>query len=370
MGWTSPGSCSIRWRANSRTPETLRNAARQYLALIFAALLSLGCSREEPPVREQQFIAFGTLINVGLYGTDEATAQRAFGELQQLFDAKHRDWHAWEPGPLAELNRALAERGEAEVPATILPLLAPARRLSLASDGLFDPAIGGLLALWGFQSDDPPARPPEAEALAAQLALHPSMAELDLQGNRLTTRNRAVQLDFGAFAKGYVAQLGGEHLQRLGIDNAIVAVAGDIRAVGRHGARAWRVGIRHPRAAGILAATELHDGESISTSGDYERYFTYDGRRYHHLLNPRTGMPADNAMSVTVIAADGATADAAASALFIADNQEWPRIARALGVDQVMRVARDGVVHLTPAMAERLRIEADPAPEIRVQALP
>jgi FAD:protein FMN transferase len=117
-----------------------------------------------------------------------------------------------------------------------------------------------------------------------------------------TTRNRAVQLDFGAFAKGHVAQLGGEHLRGLGIDNAIVAVAGDIRALGTHGERAWRVGIRHPRAAGILAATELHDGESISTSGDYERYFTYENRRYHHLLDPRTGHPADGAVSVTVIA--------------------------------------------------------------------
>lgn len=334
------------------------------------ALMLGGCDRQESPVQEQQFIAFGTLINVSLYAVDEATAQRAFSELQQLFDTKHHDWHAWEPGPLVDLNRALAEHGEAEVPATILPLLAPARQLSLASDGLFDPAIGGLLALWGFQSDVAPTRPPEPGALAAQLARHPSMADLELHGNRLTTRNRAVQLDFGAFAKGHVAQLGGEHLRGLGIANAIVAVAGDIRALGTHGERAWRVGIRHPRAAGILAAAELHDGESVSTSGDYERYFTYENRRYHHLLDPRTGQPAAGAVSVTVIAADGATADAAASALFIADTDTWPRIARAMGVDQVMRVDHDGVIHLTPAMAKRLRIEADPPPEVRVRALP
>jgi thiamine biosynthesis lipoprotein len=346
----------------------LRCARR--LGIAFVILLLGACGRPDTAVQEQQFIAFGTLINVTLYDVDEATAQRAFGELQQLFDAKHRDWHAWEPGPLTDLNRALAERGEAEVPDTLLPLLAPARRLSLASEGLFDPAIGGLLALWGYQSDDPPGRPPEAGALAAQLALHPSLADVELRGNRLSTYNRAVQLDFGAFAKGYVAQLGGEHLQRLGIGNAIVAVAGDIRALGSHGERPWRVGIRHPRAAGVLAATELRDGESISTSGDYERYFTYEGRRYHHLLDPRTGRPADHAMSVTVIAADGATADAAASALFIAAAPDWPRIARAMNVDQVMRVDSDGIIHLTPAMAERLRIETDPRPEIRVQALP
>lgn len=340
------------------------------LLLLIAILLAAGCQRAAEPVHERQFLAFGTLVNVTVYGVDEAVAQRGFDELQRLFDAKHRDWHAWEPGPLTDLNRALAEHGEADVPDTLLPLLAPAQRLSLASDGLFDPAIGGLLALWGYQSDDPPTRPPEAAALAAQLARHPSMADLSLHGNRLTTRNRAVQLDFGGFAKGHVAQLAAEHLQRLGIDNAIVAVAGDIRALGRRGERAWRVGVRHPRAPGVLAATELHDGESISTSGDYERYFTFEDRRYHHLLDPHSGQPAEHAISVTVIARDGATADAAASALFIAADDAWPRLARALGVDLVMRVDRNGVAHITPAMAERLRIEAEPRPEVRVQALP
>lgn len=348
----------------------MRAPVGKYFALLFAALLTAGCGRAPEPVHEQQFIAFGTLVNVTVYGVDETVAQRGFDELQRLFDAKHRDWHAWEPSPLTELNRALAEHGEADAPAAILPLLAPAQRLSLASDGLFNPAIGGLLALWGYQSDEPPTRPPATSAIAAQLALQPSMADVELRGNRVITRNRAVQLDFGAFAKGYVAQLGAEHLQRLGIGNAIVAVAGDIRALGRRGERAWRVGIRHPRAAGILAATELRDGESISTSGDYERYFTYEGRRYHHLLDPRSGQPAAHAISVTVIARDGATADAAASALFIAADDAWPRLARALGVDQVLRVDRDGVVHMTPAMAERLRIEVEPRPEIRVQALP
>ncbi|MFN2309132.1 MAG: FAD:protein FMN transferase [Gammaproteobacteria bacterium] len=340
------------------------------LACLAAALLA-GCGRPQPALHEQQFFAFGTLITVSLYDVDATLAHRAFTDLRALFNQKHRDWHAWEPGPLTELNQALAERGEAAVPATLQPLLASARRLSLASDGLFNPAIGGLLALWGFQDDTPPTRPPAPAAVAAQLAQHPSMADLELHGTRVSTGNRAVALDLGAFAKGYVAQLGAEHLRRLGVEHALIAVAGDIHALGRHGERAWRVGIRHPRGAGILAATDLHDGESISTSGDYERYFEFEGRRYHHLLDPRSGQPARGAIAVTVIARDGASADAAASALFIADAQDWPRLARALGVDQVMRVEADGgVVHLSPAMAARLRIEAEPAPEVRVQALP
>ena len=340
------------------------------LAIVLAACLLGACDRRDDAVQEQQFIAFGTLIGVTLYGVDATTAQRAFTELEQLFQQMHRDWHAWEPGPLVDLNQALATQGTAEVPPAILPLLEPAQRLSRASGGRFDPAVGGLLALWGFHSEDPPKRPPEPAALAAQVAKHASMADLTLEGTHLTTRNRAVQLDFGGFAKGYAAQRGAQHLRTLGIHNAVVAVAGDIHVIGRHGDRPWRIGIRHPRAPGVLAATELQDGESISTSGDYERYFEHDDRRYHHLLDPRSGYPAGGMSSVTVIARDGATADAAASALFIAGPKAWTRVARALGAEQALLVDSAGTVHMTPAMAERLHIEAEPAPEIRVETLP
>lgn len=339
-------------------------------AVLLVVLLLGACNRRDDRVHEQQFIAFGTLISVTLYDVEEQAAQRAFTALEQSFNQMHRDWHAWEAGPLVDLNRALAARGETDVPPAILPLLAPAQRLARASSGLFDPAIGGLLALWGFHSDDLPQHAPTAGAVAAQVAQHASVTDLLLNGSRLRTSNPAVQLDFGGLAKGYAAQRGAQQLQALGIDNALIAVAGDIRALGQRGERAWRIGIRHPRAAGVLAATDLADGESISTSGDYERYFEQDGRRYHHLLDPRTGYPAQGLTSATVIARDGATADAAASALFIAGTQEWTRVARAMGVDQALVVDAAGSVRMTPAMAARLQLEAEPAPPIHVEPLP
>lgn len=341
-----------------------------YLALIIAAVLIGACSRQEPGVQEQQFVAFGTLISVTLYDVDEPQAQHAFQELEQYFNQLHHDWHAWEPGPLVDLNTALATQGTAEVPAVILPLLAPAQRLSLASGNLFNPAMGRLFALWGFQSDDPPRVPPADAAINNLLAQHPSMADLQLNGTSLSTTNRAVQLDFGAFAKGYAAQLGCARLKELGIDNAIVAVAGDIHVIGDRGARAWRVGIRNPRTPGIIASTELRDGESISTSGDYERYFDYENTRYHHLLDPRSGYPARGAISVTVINRDGATADASASALFIAGAEHWTEVAKAMGIEQAMLIDTQGMVHLSPAMAARLRIETEPAPQLQIQELP
>ncbi|MBI5041971.1 MAG: FAD:protein FMN transferase [Gammaproteobacteria bacterium] len=338
-----------------------------YILLLGAFLLG-ACQRQTAEVQEQQFLAFGTLVDVTLHGVDATQAHQAFTTLERDLNQWHRDWHAWQPGLLTDLNRALATHGEAEVPATLRPLIEGAQRMSVRSGGLFNPAIGGLLALWGFQNDELPQQPPAASAIATWLKNPPHMTDLRLTGNHLTTQHRGVQLDFGACAKGYAAQRAIERLSELGVHNAIVAVAGDIHVAGAHGERPWRVGIRHPREAGILGAVELKDGESISTSGDYQRYFTYQGKRFHHLLDPRSGYPANTAISVTVIARDGLTADAAATALFIAGPEDWPRIARDLDVDQVMRVDNNGVVTMTPAMAARVRIEGTPT--VQVQALP
>lgn len=340
------------------------------LGLMLASLLTQGCARQTDAVQEQQFIAFGTLVDVSVYGVDAELAQRAFADLEQRFAQWHRDWHAWEPGPLVELNTALASTGEAAVPAVILPLIAPAQELSGRSGGLFNPAIGGLLALWGFQSDALPQAPPAPAAIEVELARHPRMSDLRLEDGRLITTNRAVKLDFGAFAKGVAVDRAIDHLRGLGINNAIVNAGGDLRAIGRRGERPWRIGVRNPRGPGVLAVIETQGDESIFTSGDYERGFDYQGRHYHHVLDPRTGYPAEGARSVTVIHPDAATADAAATALLVAGADDWLKVARDLQLRWVMRVDDEGTVHLTPAMAARVRIELDPPPPIRLSEEP
>ena len=115
---------------------------------------------------------------------------------------------------------------------------------------------------------------------------------------------------------------------------------------------------------------ETQGDESVFTSGDYERGFDYQGRHYHHVLDPRTGYPAEGARSVTVIHPDAATADAAATALLVAGADEWLKVARDLQLRWVMRVDDEGTVHLTPAMAARVRIELDPPPPIRLSEEP
>ncbi len=337
------------------------------LALPLLILLLAACTPAPPEHRDSQLV-FGTLVDVTLYGTDAATAQKAFRQLRQDFELMHFMWHPWKPGPVGRTNELLALQAPFSGNPSILPLIERSLPLSQASEHLFNPAIGKLIALWGFHSDEPPqGPPPDPRAIAELVAADPKLEDIEIRGVVMRGTNPAVKLDFGAVAKGLAIDRGIEALQALGVAHAVINAGGDLKVIGRHGDRPWRVGIRNPRGEGVLAVLDVHDGEAVFTSGDYERYFTWEGKRYHHILDPRTGYPAEGTRSVTVIHTDGATADAAATALFVAGPDDWPRIAQRMGIDQVLLVDADGVFHLTPKMQARLKFAVEP-PAVRVVA--
>ena len=327
-----------------------------------------GCSKPDPLYQEQIF-ALGSLVDISLWGVDPALAARASAQLTEDFNHVHTTWHAWEPSALTRINARLTRTAAFPVDAELIPLLRRARALSLASGGLFNPGIGRLLALWGFQSDErPDGPPPDAQAIATLVTQQPGMGGLHIEGNTLRSTNPALQLDMGAIGQGYAVDIAIEHLRRLGIQNAIVNASGDIRVIGRHGKRPWRIGIRDPRGPGIIASIEMQGDESIVTSGDYERYFEYKGKRYSHILDPRSGYPATGASSVTVLHDNATTADAASTALMVANKTEWRQVARAMGIKELMRISRDGTVQMTPALAKRLRFEINPIPQVEIVA--
>ena len=343
-------------------PGRLRGAR----LLLGAAVLLAACGPRPEPFHQQRILAFGTLVDVSLWEVDEDRAEEAFHVLGQELNWMHDAWHAWRPSAVTTLNRQI-QSGETFVPdPATLPLVDISTDFALKSGHLFNPAIGKLIALWGYQADEPGKTPPDPALIAELVGQNPRMDDIRHDGSSLRGRNPAVQLDFGGFAKGYGVDRAMERLQAMGIRNAVVAAAGDIRVIGRHGDRPWRIGIRHPRQAGAIASLDMERDENISTSGDYERYFEYEGRRYHHIIDPRTGYPAQGTASVTVVSHNGALADAAATGLFVAGPREWRATATRLGVDQVMLVATDGTVCMTPRMAERVQLEVTPPPRVLV----
>jgi thiamine biosynthesis lipoprotein len=346
-----------------------RHLLLHLLTLILACLLA-ACNRADNPVYRDQFFAFGTLIDLTLYDVDTARAEQASRALEQAFTQMHSDWHAWQPGALQQLNRGLAEHGQASVDPTLAGLIQEANRLSTLSNGRFNPVIGKLVSLWGFHDDEPPQGPPPAADRIRQLVEQaPASTDVQVDGRQISSRNPAVRYDLGAFAKGHAIDRGIEQLKELGIRHAIINAGGDLRAIGRHGERPWRIGIRDPRKPGVLTSIEPAGDESVFTSGDYERFYEYQGQRYHHIIDPRSGYPAGATVSATVIHPLAATADAAATALFVAGPDAWPAIARQMGVKYVMLVDREGRVHLNPAMKARLRFEPEPDVIVMSEAL-
>lgn len=323
------------------------------LTLLCGALSS--CEDADGRLRRFEFHALGTLIEVSLWDVDEDTALVAERALIADFTRAQRDWQPWGDGALGELNRAIRARREYRADAELKALIAAAQPAYRSSGGLFDPAIGGLVELWGFHREAPASAPPPAQAINAWLARRPVYADLKFDNGLVSSGNPAVWLDFGAFAKGYAIDRAIERLRRLGIRNAIVNAGGDLRAIGARGNRPWRIGIRQPRGAGVMASIEIAGDESLVTSGDYERFFVHDGVRYHHILDPRTGYPAPAYMSVTVAHQSAAVADAAATALFVAGPSAWRPVAAAMGITQVMLVGADGRIEMTDAMAARIQ---------------
>ncbi|MCU7907177.1 MAG: FAD:protein FMN transferase [Candidatus Thiodiazotropha sp. (ex Epidulcina cf. delphinae)] len=327
--------------------------------VFLTATLTLAACARGPADYQQTLLVFGTLLEVKAFTDKPDEFHRAVTDLDQTFQRMHRQWHAWKgEGELVRLNRAFAA-GEALLISTeLVELLRQSQHYAKLSDGLFNPAIGRLIGLWGFHSDEPPGGPPPAmNQIQGLLDTAPSMEDIRFSGNRLSSANPSVAIDLGAFAKGYALNLAIQRLREFGIDNAIVNAGGDLCVSGSHGDRPWIIGIRHPQGEGVIASVGITDGECVLTSGNYERYREYDGIRYAHILDPRSGYPVEHVASATAISHEGALADAAATALSVAGPGAWEKTAARMGLTQVMLVDEKGRVYLTPEMGQRIEFQ-------------
>ncbi|WP_068639321.1 FAD:protein FMN transferase [Thauera butanivorans] len=343
------------------------------LGLIACVLLLGACSRAE--VFHHEAFVFGTRVDVAVYADDQAAADAAANAVLREFDRLHRAYHAWEPSELTALNAAIARGEAATVSAELAAMLKDAQRIAAISDELFDPALGALVALWGFHSDTFVPLRPDPARLQALLDARPRMADLVIDGNRVESRNPAVQLDFGGYAKGYALDRAAAILKQQGVRNALINIGGNVLALGKKGDQPWRIGIQHPREPAPLAAMPLYDGEAVGTSGDYQRYFMLDGERYAHLLDPRTGQPAHGTQSLTVLVTPGSAAenlgsegtgtlsDAASKPAYLAGDG-WREQTRRFGIEHALRIAGDGRVEVTRALRARLQFLGPVEPRI------
>jgi thiamine biosynthesis lipoprotein len=339
-------------------------AARAALLAIALGLFLTACSKDAT-YRDEAYV-FGTRVELTIADLPQDRAHAASAAVLREFDRIHRAYHAWEPSELSSLNEAIARGESFEASAELAGLLASTRALARTGDELLNPAIGGLIALWGFQSDHFEARLPPQDEIDRLVAKAPTLDALTISGRRIESSNRAVKIDLGGVAKGWALDRAAQILHAQGVHDALINIGGNILALGSKNGTPWRVGIQHPRRAGAIATLNLGDGEAIGSSGDYQRFFDLDGRRYCHLIDPRSGAPAQGTASLTVLVTArrdaGLLSDVASKPAFI-DSAHWRERLAAYGIEYGLRVGTDGRIEVTPAMARRLEFASDARPE-------
>lgn len=320
------------------------------------ALLCLGACGREPPVVERVMPVFGTLVRVEIAGGDPAAAQAALDQLEALYRRLDVDWRAFGPGELGRVNARLAAGQAATLSPELARMVARSLEIRERSGGLFDPRVGPLLHLWGLDdlAHRTPATIPDDASIDALRATALGAAELRLDGLQLST-TAAVTLDLASVAKGSALVAGAAALRAAGIRDALIVAGGDVLALGSRGQRPWRVGVRDPLGPGLLGHVDLADGEAAVSSGTYERHFDAGGRRFHHIIDPRNGRPAQGAAGSTVIGSDPELANAAATTLLVGGPEDFDDLTRRLGLRCALLVATDGRRLLTPCMQQRLR---------------
>lgn len=242
---------------------------------------------------------------------------------------------------VARLNRQ-AGSNEVAIGRHAAAVLAYALRVAEESGGAFDPTVGPLMSAWGFRRGLTNVPHPTAAALGEALAqtgwtnivlsshATPDGAESDFvplaDSAHASLRLAGMQLDLGAIAKGYAVDLAYEAIRQQGqCDDFLINLAGNMRGLGTPSAarRGWCIGVRDPLHEGAwLGTIMLNDGEGIATSGNYERHVTINGQRYAHIIDPRSGHPVKEMISVTVLAGSAMEADALSTALFVLDVEQ------------------------------------------------
>ncbi len=319
---------------------------------------------------DQRFLAMGTEISVKLVCDHRSRRDAALLAIERVIDLMrefgHEAW-AWGDGSLSRFNAALSAGETPEIPNGLRELFDRAWRIHQQSDGLFEPRLAQLVRLWGFDDvarlrDSPPAAH-EIEQLLRAMSAAP-----DLNGAQAYGPAPDVAWDFGGIGKGYIVDKALDILCRHGFADAVVDAGGNLAARGSHHMRPWRVAIRDPRSSRnprrLLASLQVFD-EAVITHGDDQRYFEFDGRRYSHILHPRTGASVQGFRSLTVVHADATLADGGGAALYVAGPDSWRALARKLGIDQVLIAGENGSIQVTAALAQRLT----PEPDVQVELI-
>lgn len=302
---------------------------------------------------------FGTEVTALVAVRGDEQARLAAGHVEDAFRELKRiealTDEARESSDVARVNAAAG--GEPVVVSPeVFSLASEALRVARLSKGAFDPTFAAVSDLWSFPAHgEGEGKAAEEAALKERLALVGYRdVKADEAARTLQLARKGQRMDLGGLTKGYALDRAAALLDERGYQNFVLAAGGDLVVRGKRGGRPWKVGIQDPRATGHFAALEATPG-AVMTTGDYERFFEHGGKRLHHVLDPRTGAPAEGVRSATVVAADGMTADALSTALFVLGEKRGLRLINKLRHTEAVLVTADNRVVVSRGLEKRLR---------------
>ncbi len=322
------------------------------LTVLLTILSLCGCQRQ-PEIYQRSAFLMGTLVDIQVVCRDSALADKAisaaFSRIQavELEMSSHIDASA-----LSKVNKLSGNKQPVKVSAELFNLLQRGRQWGELSQGAFDISIGAVSRLWDFDNK----KLPDREMLLAKLPLvNYQLLRLDQENKTAYLPEKGMALNLGGIAKGYAVDEAVRVLESMGIKRALVDAGGDMRALGgKTKGLPWKIGLRHPRdKKRIIAKISLRD-KAVVTSGDYERFFIKDGLRYHHILNPGTGQPARELVSVTVLSLSAETADALSTAVYVMGAEEGLKLVSKQAGCEVLLVTSGGEIITSPGFAAEL----------------
>jgi thiamine biosynthesis lipoprotein len=286
---------------------------------------------------ERQGFAMGTYVRLLIHGRKgNEVAEMCLEELARLETVFDR---FKEGSEISQLN-AQAGTGWVRVSEDLFAALEVALDVAERSEGALDPSVAPLVDLWGLREHDgriPDHSPPSAEAIA-QLLGHVNYQEIGINRSKQQVRlPQGMQLDMGAIAKGYALDRLVTLASAQGVQSALFDLGGNIRVIGTKPNRSpWHIALRHPRRLDDVFAVLPISGKAVATSGDYQRFFFWEGQRYSHILDPRTGYSSSAMCSATVVAPTGVLSDALSTAAFVLGPEKGRALVKSMpGVEAV-----------------------------------
>ena len=338
---------------------------RALVLLAFAALI--GCradsSSETAPagIVERSRVSMGSEVHLTAWTADERAATAAFEAVFDEFDRLDALMSVWKEGSdIEKLNRAAGDKA-VPVSAEVREVLNMARQASEWTDGKFDVTFGALSGLWKFDHDLDGSIPVRADVLARLPLIDYLKLEVDQAKGTAFLTQKGMRAHLGGIGKGYAVDRAAAIMRGRGINDFMIQSGGDLYVAGRRGDRPWRAGIQDPRgpAGSIFASMDLSDS-AFSTSGDYERFFMKDGRRFHHIIDPDSGEPAQGSRSVTIVTPRAVVADGLSTGVFILGPEKgMALIERLQGVEGVIVTASNNLL-VSSGLAGRLVVRAPP----------